>query len=672
MGKLEVLVVITINTKLLGVPEQAPVRRAAAALLRDIRSTCLAGDMPGMSIRLEAADMPSEAYVIAAGEEVVLRAGDALGFVYGLYRISRDILGVEPFWFWNDQPLKKTAGHAVPEGWRAASVPCAVRYRGWFINDEVLLHAWYLDGSKDKPWEMVFEALLRLGGNLVVPGTDRNAHKYDGLAAEYGLYITHHHAEPLGARMFLRAYPDLTPSYAEHPDLFEGLWQEAVDKQKARPTVYNLGFRGQGDKPFWADDPRYTTPESRGALMSELIRRQYDLVRASIPDAPCCTNLYGETMELYQQGLLDLPEDVIKIWADNGYGKMVTRRRGNHNPRIRALPEAGATGAHGLYYHASFYDLQAASQMTMLPNPPEFVRRELREALSLGVKDYWIINCSNVKPHVYTLELIAALWRSGDVEPQAHLADYCARYYGAENAELAATCFRAWYDGALFYGEREDERAGEQFGNHCARMLVSQWMKNPEDPAPGMKWAVDAPTLKKQVEWYREKCVQGEANYAAVLRTCQRALCDMTGSGGTLLQDTVAMQAELLQKTYQGSVHAMDSLLCAMEQDWLNAFYLAGKAKAAYLAADRAMRDREHGRWRMYYANDCQADVKQSAWLMGVLMGVLRNNGDGPHFYQWQRCFLDAPEDAQIMLILNMENHLDNDELFALMDARWQ
>ena len=120
------------------------------------------------------------------------------------------------------------------------------------------------------------------------------------------------------------------------------------------------------------------------------------------------------------------------------------------------------------------------------------------------------------------------------------------------------------------------------------------------------------------------------------------------------------------------TVYAMDSLLCAMQENWLHAFYLAGKAKAAYLAADRVMRDREHGKWHLYYANDCQADVKQSAWLMGVLMGVLRNHGDGPHFYQWQRRFLDAPENAQIMLILNMENHLDNDELFALMDARWE
>lgn len=130
------------------------------------------------------------------------------------------------------------------------------------------------------------------------------------------------------------------------------------------------------------------------------------------------------------------------------------------------------------------------------------------------------------------------------------------------------------------------------------------------------------------------------------------------------------MQARLLLHTYEGSLLAMESLLLAMEENWLDAFYAAGRSKAAYLAADQAMRGREHGHWHLFYANDCQADVKQSAWLMGVLMGVLRNHGDGPHFYLWQRRFIDPPEDAGIMLILNMENHLDNDELFAMMQAR--
>ena len=51
-----------------------------------------------------------------------------------------------------------------------------------------------------RAWRMVFEALLRLGGNMVIPGTDRNAHRYRKLASDMGLAITHHHAEPLGQR----------------------------------------------------------------------------------------------------------------------------------------------------------------------------------------------------------------------------------------------------------------------------------------------------------------------------------------------------------------------------------------------------------------------------------------------------------------------------------------
>lgn len=662
---------ITISTRIENCPDSRPVLRAARILRRDIQRMCLPSGHAGAVIQLVCVDMPTEQYMIRREENaLLLQAGDDLGFVYGLLRISHDLLGIHPFWFWNDQPLQPRDGWNIPTDYTAQAPSCAVRYRGWFINDEVLLHTWKLHGSKDKPWEMAFEALLRLGGNLVIPGTDRNAHRYRDLASDFGLYITHHHAEPLGAQMFSRAYPDLVPSYAEYPELFEGLWRDAIDAQEKQPTLWNIGFRGQGDKPFWADDPRYDTPQSRGQLISELIKKQYDMIKARLPQAMCCTNLYGETMELFQQGHLHLPEDVISIWADNGYGKMVTRRQNNHNPRIRALPHPHCTGLHGLYYHASFYDLQAASHMTMLATPPALIRSELVGALSLGVKDCWIINCSNIKPHVYTLDLIAALWREGEVDPQEHLTAYCARYYGPENASTAVKCFQRYYDSALFYGDREDERAGEQFANHGARMLVSQWIKDASAPAQEMLWAIDAPSLREQVFWYRAKCEQAVEQYRALEKHCALAALTMSKPASELMRDTLGMQASLLHNTYQGSLYAMDSLLRAMEKDWCQAFYLAGKAKHSYLLANAAMREREHGHWHLFYENDCLADVKQSAWLMGVLMGVLRVHGDGPHFYQWQRRFLDAPEDAGILLILNMENHLDHDELFAAMDAR--
>lgn len=107
---------------------------------------------------------------------------------------------------------------------------------------------------------MAFEALLRCGSNVVIPGTDSNSKRYASLASAMGLWITHHHAEPLGAEMFLRAYPDKNPSFKEHPDLFRHLWKEGIERQKKERIIWNLGFRGQGDTPFWEQDPFYDTP----------------------------------------------------------------------------------------------------------------------------------------------------------------------------------------------------------------------------------------------------------------------------------------------------------------------------------------------------------------------------------------------------------------------------
>lgn len=52
-------------------------------------------------------------------------------------------------------------------------------------------------------------------------------------------------------------------------------------------------------------------------------------------------------------------------------------------------------------------------------------------------------------------------------------------------------------------------------------------------------------------------------------------------------------------------------------------------------------------------------------------MSFVRNLDDGPHFYKWQREFLYPEEDRRILLILNMDNHLRDLELFELMEEKW-
>ena len=661
------------NTILPAAPAAKPVQYALKALRRDFDRVFADTAAPGGRILLTINDtLPAEQYTLTAdADTLLLSAADDLGFVYGLFEISRRYLGVQPFWFWNDQPFTVREDEKISAGTVVESKPYKVKYRGWFVNDETLLSHWKVERRADLPFIMAFETLLRLGGNMVIPGTGKNAVLYRQAAADMGLIITHHHAEPLGAKMFAQAYPELEPKFSLYPEKFRALWQDAIDRQKTTPTVWNIGFRGQGDKPFWEDDPQYDTPEKRGALISRLIREQYALVKQNDPHAICCTNLYGETMELYQQGCLDLPEDVIKIWADNGFGKMVSRRQGNANPRVTALPPLGDTGAHGLYYHASFYDLQAASHITMLPNSAEFVCEELTNALARGVDDYWLINCSNVKPHAYLLDYIAQLWQTGSCDPEGHRLAYAQAYYGKPNGLAVAKCLAGYADHAVLYGEHPDDHAGDQFYNHVPRMLMTQFIRDRALPCEDLQWLCNRPALSGQAAWCGEKFREAEKSYGQYLRQCEATAAAMTGAARVLFQDTLLLQAQLYALWAQGSAAVCAALEAGFVGDWQHCFYQAGRAKNAYTAANAAMRSREHGKWIDFYANECQTDVKQSAQVCGYLMSFARTLGEGPHYYAWMREFGDCEADRRIMLILNTDNHPDDDTLWRLMEQRW-
>ncbi len=654
------------------------IRYATDALLRDLKKCFLPSDNPGLCIALRNAELPAEQFALDAdGRDLSLSAADELGFVYGLFHISRHFLGVLPFWFWNDQPFEPGPAVSVPENYCFRSVPQRIRFRGWFVNDEVLVSTWKVDGSSTLPWEMIFEALLRSGGNTVIPGTDQNSRIYADLASRMGLYVTHHHAEPLGAEMFSRAYPDLNPSYDEHPELFHKLWENAIKAQQGHKVIWNLGFRGQGDCPFWQNDPRYDTDQSRGKLMSDLILRQFRMVKESCPDAVCSTNLYGETMELYQKGFLQLPDEIIRIWADNGYGRMVSRRQGNHNPRICSLPEKPGTGSNGIYYHISFYDLQAAGHVATLPNSPEFVAAELEQVVEKQCTDLWIINCSNVKPHVYLLDFVAQLWNQ-PMSAGEHGEKYAAAYYEAGSASQIAACLDGYSRACVQYGPNTDDRAGEQYETHLSRMLAAQVMINaaaatPDAPCQDALWACNSASLSEQASFIAKKCEEGIRSFSLLKNQCLETLSNIRSrNAAKLFDDSIHLQCTVRLYGMAGCHWLCRAVEDFGQRNYISAFYHAGHAAGSFSAADSCLRDAEHGRWHGFYANECLADFKYSAEVMRNFMGFIRAVGDGPQYYRWHREFLYSREDSRVSLILIKENHVSDPELYSLMDKRFQ
>ena len=655
------------NTRIVYSDTRTAVKYAVEMLERDIKKCFNDTDSDGSEIVLKKQPgIADEDFILTAADDgITITADDELGFVYGLIYISRNFLGIQPFWFWLDQRIEKRDAASVRNGEYRPEKP-AVKYRGWFINDEVLIMKWAVDGDIELPWQMAFEALLRCGGNIVIPGTDKNSRLHRQLASDMGFWITQHHAEPLGAEMYVRRYPGESPNYFENKERFHELWREAVDEQKDMKVVWSLGFRGQGDCPFWSQDTsgRYDTDEKRGALISEIIELQRRMVLEKVQNPVFCTNLYGEVMELYDGGYVSFGEDIIKVSADNGFGKMVTRRRDNHTARISSMPKE-PTEHGGIYYHVSFYDLQAANHITMLPNSVDFVNRELDEVKSMNMTDFWVINCSNIRPHAYFLDAVAKKWQGGGISDESQSAEFADAYYGGSTG--AAECLKAYHDAMIAYGKHPDEHAGEQFYNENLRMLANHIIRGNMPKCGGMVWLTGDMALDDQIQFFCRMCTDGLPKLKAYYDKCLAASAELDSR---LFDATILLQARIHYHCCNGADLFGKAYSHYKNKNWFKAFMLFGDAAAEFDAANAAMRDSEYGIWKGFYFNECFADCKHTAYLIKKLMGIARELGDNARHDLWYREIMYAPEDRGVYTLLVNDNHMEDRDLYLAAKDR--
>ena len=657
------------------VPATNPILNAMHILERDIEKTLtsISDTFASNEINLEytGATVAAEPETFAIhfaklknGEDKLVVAGaDELGLIYGILFLSREYLHIPAFWFWNDFVPEPKESVRIPLK-EYASKPYHVRYRGWFVNDEVLILGWHKTKYEKSVWQPIFEALLRCGGNMVIPGTGTTAFEEEQLASDMGLYLTHHHAEPLGSEMFSSAYPDKDPNYQKNSALFEKLWEKGILRQKDKKVIWTLGFRGQGDRPFWKDDPSYVTPAERGKLISDIIRKQYDLVSLYVKDPVCCTNLYGEIMQLYRDGHIMLPDGVIKIWADSGYGKMVSRRQGNSNPRVCALPYKGDTGPHGLYYHVTFHDLQASNHLTMGPNSPEMIKSELEKAFSAGADNYMILNCGNVRPHVYMLDFIAEIWKNGQADVDSHLESFTDTYYHSCHKDVARG-YKCYFKSVIQYGKNDDERAGEQFYHYPARIIVSHWMQgNINTTAEQLVWATGTIDFVSQIKWFAEKYAVGKESWNRTQNLYSDMYLKLSSTDRQVFSDNLILQATLHETGCEGGLELCKSFFAFQDKNYFQAYLHACAAMEAYKKGLSAMKDAEHDKWNHFYKNDCLTSVKLTVYSIDSLRRYLRVLGDGTEFLNWEKEYLYPESQKRIMLETTYTNQLTDDELY--------
>lgn len=393
---------------------------------------------------------------------LVIAGSDQRGTIYGAYDVSRQI-GVSPWYWWDDVPARQSEALYVLPGRHTQGTP-AVKYRGFFINDEnPALGRWartqfgtglapgHPGGFNSKFFARVFETMLRLKANYLWPAVWGRAFAEDdpanhATATAYGVIMGTSHEAPMmrGIEEWNRhAVPAVrdpegnivTPgrdpyggtgewSFRRNRAAIEAYWSDGVKRMKEQgfEGVVTLGMRGNGDVGL---------PDGDGIeLMREILATQRRiLAEQGMSDVPQVWTLYKEVQRYWDKGLR-APDDVTVVFTDDNWGNM------RKLPDL-TLPERA--GGYGMYYH---FDYVGGGRNYKWVDTINIANtwEQLNTTYRYGVDKLWVVNVGDMKNEELPLQFfLDYAWKPIPLEDvPAWYERYAAENFGPRYAEEIA------------------------------------------------------------------------------------------------------------------------------------------------------------------------------------------------------------------------------------------
>jgi hypothetical protein len=557
-----------------------------------------------------------------ARQAIVLTGSDVRGAIYAIYQFSQQFLGVDPLYWWTDHPPEERSEVSVPEGFIESQAP-AFHYRGFFINDEDLLTGWrpgIPDGADIslKLWNRIFEAVLRLKGNMVLPATWIFPYEPQVEAAvKRGLVVTQHHANVLGLDTF-RWPKDKPYSFESAPALLEAAWKRAVEEYpKDAEVVWSVGYRGLNDYPFWVvDKSAPATPAGRARVIQDAIEKEVEIVEQQRPHPHIVFNAWVEGAAFLRQGLLKLPPDVTVVWPDDGHG---------------TIQDRGEIGAgEGVYYHTAMIDWRSNHFSELVPL--ETIRHELGRAANAGATEYLIVNTSNLRPVVMTSRATMELaWNpkpwiaARPDEASAYLRRWCRQEFGARAAGAVEKYYEAYFEAPAKYGPAADARMGDQFYEVMSRMLLVQLSKGTENTPMqrfGMRQALSPVQLASRIA---SACQEALPRWQNALRLAEAAKPLVPPNRRQFFQANVLTQVEINLHGNQMMLDVAKAAETAGATGRIAPIGLIESALGEAEAVEKALHAADYGKWTGFYTRgDWLLDLPLTINLERAYMGHLK------------------------------------------------
>ncbi|QXP53852.1 glycosyl hydrolase 115 family protein [Cellulophaga sp. HaHa_2_1] len=374
---------------------------------------------------------------------LVIVGSDRRGTAYGILELSRKI-GVSPWEWWADVTPEKKEALSISIQNTVSKSP-SVKYRGVFLNDEDWgLQRWaalnFEPETGDigpKTYAKVFELLLRLRANTIWPAMHSSTKPFYSypenkfVADDYAIVIGTSHAEPMLSNINTEWKHDKMGEYRydTNSETIKNLFTKRVKETAKLEGIYTTGMRGEHDSPMIVgeDDTdaqvhllERVITDQRAILKKETKKNPTAIPQAFVP--------YKEVLNYYQSGL-KLPEDITLVWTDDNYGYM----RQLSTPKEQTRP-----GGAGVYYHTSYWG-RPHDYLWLNSTNPVLMWEEMSKAYEFQSRDIWILNCGDIKPHEYNIELFLDMaWDMDNFEKstavKTHIQSWAAREFGKETA----------------------------------------------------------------------------------------------------------------------------------------------------------------------------------------------------------------------------------------------
>ena len=318
----------------------------------------------------------------------------------------------------------------------------------------------------------------------------------------------------------------------------------------------------------------------------------------------------------------------------------------SHKPVVEA-------NAYDTVFH---YNLQENNHVTMFPKSVKQVNHELNAALEAGRDCFWAIQCSNIRPHTYFLDVLRKKWQGEELTEESQAEAFVSEYFAeCEAKEEIEALYLEYPKVMMCLDAAEGNSVGELFYTENVRLFCHQLLVDKNSPAQGLCKLKEMSSLTEQIRQFGEVCKQQKEELEKLCLACtvtenglqQKALLSATIGLHIKLHQTCRRAARCFARGYESFV----------EGDFERAFLRFGDSAVWFDKGAALLRGAEYGIWKNFYVNDCITDIKHTAYMVRKVMGVVRELGDNPKHDFWYEKYCLSQEEQEVKCAYVAENH---------------